>query len=488
MGIWTKKALSDILNDIENTPEENRLHRGLGTLDLLTLGIASVVGAGIFVLTGNVAANYAGPAVALCYVLAGIASLFAALCYAEFAAMIPVSGSAYTYAYVTFGELFAWVIGWDLLLEYLFSVSTVAVGWSGYFTGFLGLFGLHLLPDFSSAPFMLDAHDHIQLSGAIINLPAIGVVAFCTLLLYFGLRLSSLTNNLMVLANITILLMVIVFGAAYIHPEYWHPFLPENTGVEGHFGLSGVLRGSAVIFFAYVGFDVASTAAQEARDPQKSMPIAILGTLAFCTILYILMALVMTGMAHYQKLDGPSPIAMAISEAGPGLAWLNAFVKLGATVGLATTVLATMYGQVRVLYSMSNDHLLPANFGKVHKRHKTPYVATFMTGGAAAVIAALLPIGILGELVSIGTLLAFVFVCGGILYLRYHDPEAHRPFKTPFFPYVPILGILVCGYLMTGLPFGTWVRLGSWMAVGLLLYATYGRFHSRRGKAERAAE
>jgi APA family basic amino acid/polyamine antiporter len=488
MGIWAKKTLGGILKDLDGRAPEDRLHRGLGTLDLLTLGIASVVGAGIFVLSGNVAAEYAGPAVAICYILAGTASLFAALCYAELAAMIPVSGSAYTYAYVAIGELFAWIIGWDLLLEYLFSVSTVAVGWSGYFAGFLGLFGLHVPPEFASAPFMLDVHDHIMRSGTLINLPAVGVVVFCTLLLYFGLKVSALANNLMVLTYVTIIFMVILFGFFYVHPQYWHPFLPENTGVPGHFGWSGLLRGSAVIFFAYVGFDVASTAAQEAKDPQKSMPIAILGTLAFCTILYILMALVMTGMAPYQMLDGPSPISTAIFQAGPGLAWLNAIVKIGATIGLATTVLATMYGQVRVFYAMSNDGLLPAGIGKVHRRYRTPHVATLITGAAAMVIAALLPIDLLGELVSIGTLLAFVFVCSGVLFLRYRDPDLARPFRVPFFPLVPILGILVCGYLMTGLPMETWVRLFIWMALGLLIYFTYGRFQSRLAAAGRAAE
>jgi APA family basic amino acid/polyamine antiporter len=487
MGIWTKKTVGGILKDMDSVAEADRLHRGLSTFDLLTLGIASVVGAGIFVLTGNVAAQYAGPAVAVCYILAGVASLFAALCYAEFAAMIPVSGSAYTYAYVTFGELFAWIIGWDLLLEYLFSVSTVAVGWSGYFTGFLELFGLHIPTAFSNAPFMLDAQDHFVRSAAILNLPAMGIVILCSALLYVGVKMSALANNLMVAVNITILLMVIAFGLAYVHPEYWHPFLPENTGISGHFGWSGVFRGSAVIFFAYVGFDVASTAAQEAKDPQKSMPIAILGTLGFCTALYVAMALVMTGMAHYQDLNGPAPIAMAITKAGPGLAWLNTFVKWGATIGLATTILATMYGQVRVLFAMSRDGLLPKNIGRVHKQYRTPYVATMITGAAAVVIAALLPIDLLGELVSIGTLLAFVFVCGGVLVLRYRHPDLERPFKAPFFPWVPIFGILICLYLMAGLPLGTWVRLIVWMAAGLLLYFTYGRFQSLRGAAEREA-
>ena len=487
MGIWTKKHLADLLIEADGSGDTHKLHRGLTTFNLFTLGVGGVIGAGIFVLTGNAAAQYAGPAVVLSFVLAGVGCLFAALCYAEFAAMIPISGSAYTYAYVTLGELFAWIIGWDLLLEYLFASSTVAVGWSGYFGGFLEIFGLHIPASLSSAPYMLDAHEHLVATGTLFNLPAVLIVLIITALLVLGIQLSAFVNNLMVLTKVSIVIMVILFGAAFVHPSYWVPFVPENTGTFGHFGWSGVLRGAAVIFFSYIGFDSVSTAAQEAKNPQKSMPIAIVGSLLFCTLLYILMCFVLTGMAHYQLLNVPHPVTKAIEEAGKGLAWLNPFVSLGAIAGLATVILVMLLGQSRILYAMARDGLLPGFIGNIHHRFHTPYIATLTTGLIAAAIAAFFPIGLLGELVSIGTLLAFVIVCASVLVLRYRDPDAHRPFKTPWFPFVPIMGILVCTYLMSGLPLDTWLRLVIWMAIGLVIYATYGRFRSRRGIAEGTA-
>jgi APA family basic amino acid/polyamine antiporter len=486
MGIWARKNIADILNEAEGKGEERILHRGLSTFNLFTLGVGGIIGAGIFVLTGHVAAQYAGPAVVLSFILAGTGCLFAALCYAEFAAMIPIAGSAYTYAYATLGELMAWIIGWDLLLEYLFAASTVAVGWSGYFGGFLKIFGLEIPARFSSAPYTLDISGHLVATGTVFNLPAVLIVALITFFLYMGVQLSAFVNNLMVLTKVVIVIMVILFGSAFIHLAYWHPFIPENLGGFGQFGWSGVVRGSAVIFFAYIGFDSVSTAAQEAKTPQRSMPIGILGSLAFCTFLYILMSLVMTGMAHYQDLNVAHPVTVAIEQAGPGLAWLNPFVSLGAIAGLATVILVMLLGQARVLFAMSKDGLLPPFMGLVHRRFKTPYVATLLTGGFAAAIAAIFPIGLLGELVSIGTLLAFVIVCGSIIVLRYRDPEAHRPFKVPFFPYVPILGILVCGYMMSSLPLDTWIRLFVWMGLGLVIYASYGRFRSRLARIEAA--
>jgi APA family basic amino acid/polyamine antiporter len=487
MGIWTKKNMADLMKEADGVGEVHKLSRSLSTFNLFTLGVGGVIGAGIFVLTGNAAAQYAGPAVVLSFILAGTGCLFAALCYAEFASMIPIAGSAYTYSYVTLGELFAWIIGWDLLLEYLFAASTVAVGWSGYFGGFLSLFGLYIPPEFSSAPFMLDLHGDLAATGTVFNLPAVLIVLAITTLLVLGIQLSAFVNNLMVATKVTIVIMIILFGSAFIHPDYWVPFVPENTGVFGQFGWSGVLRGAGVIFFAYIGFDSVSTAAQEAKTPQKSMPIAIVGSLLFCTLLYILMSLVLTGISHYQLLNVPHPVTIAIEQAGKGLAWLNPFVTLAAIAGLATVILVMLLGQSRVLFAMAKDGLLPSFMGKVHPRFHTPYVATLSTGFAAAGIAAFFPIGLLGELVSIGTLLAFVIVCASVLVLRYRDPGAHRPFKTPLFPIVPILGILVCGYLMSGLPLDTWIRLALWMAIGMVIYTTYGRFRSRRALAEGTA-
>ena len=504
MGLWSKKSIAMLQAEAAAEGQEVTLKRALGALNLTMLGIGAIIGAGIFVLTGTAAAQYAGPAIVLSFVLAGFGCLFAGLCYAEFSAMIPIAGSAYTYGYATLGELIAWIIGWDLILEYLFGAATVAVGWSGYFVAFIGELGLKLPTQWTQAPLnVVGTHTLVRnlmcvspdgtavaatngacaagavLTPGMINLPAILLVALMSTLLVIGIKESASFNNVIVFIKVAIVIAVIGFGFVYVNTANWHPFIPTNSGEFGHYGWSGIARGAAVVFFAYIGFDAVSTAAQEARNPQKDMPVGILASLAICTVLYILMALVMTGLAHYTELNVPHPVFVAIDKAGPALHWLTYFINIGAILGLASVVLVMLMGQPRIFFSMSRDGLLPSTFGRVHRKFQTPYVTTIVTGVVAAVVAGLFPIALLGELVSIGTLLAFVIVCFGVMILRYTRPNIPRPFRTPLVPIVPILGILICGYMMYTLPPDTWIRLIVWMAIGLIIYFTYSIRHSR---------
>ena len=484
MSLWIKKPL-DILMAEAAEEGTHSLRRSLTATNLTLLGIGAIIGAGIFVLTGQAAAQYAGPAIVLSFVIAGFGCLFAGLCYAEFASLIPIAGSAYTYGYATLGEFMAWIIGWDLILEYLFAASTVSVGFSGYFVELMKEIGFAIPEKFAGAPLKwVEADRAFHATSSIVNLPAMGLIFVLTVLLVIGIRESARFNNLAVMIKLSIVLAVIGFGIKYVNTANWQPFIPENTGTFGHFGLSGVVRGSAVVFFAYIGFDAVSTAAQEAKNPQRDLPIGILASLAICTVLYILMALVMTGLTPFTNLNVPHPVFVAIDAAGPGLKWLTYFINIGAIAGLASVVLVMLMGQPRIFYAMARDGLLPPIFGKVHPKFKTPYVATIITGAVAMVFGGLFPIDILGELVSIGTLLAFIIVCAGVLVLRYRSPDLHRPFKTPFVPLVPILGIGTCGFMMAFLPSTTWLRLGLWMALGLLIYFFYGRHHSKLGKAQ----
>ena len=483
MGLMSTKSLA-ILTQEASDEGEHSLKRSLTAMNLTLLGVGAIIGAGIFVLTGTAAAEHAGPAIVISFIVAGLGCAFAGLCYAEFASMIPIAGSAYTYGYATLGELLAWIIGWDLILEYLFAASTVAVGWSGYFVQMLRIVGIELPAAFVNAPLTLDGAA-IQATGAVVNLPAVVLVLAMTALLVVGIRESARLNNIIVYLKVTIVLLVIGFGAFYVEPANWVPFIPEQltdaaTGLPlaGKFGWSGIFAGAGVIFFAYIGFDAVSTAAQEAKNPQRDLPIGILASLTVCTILYILMALVMTGLVPFAQLNVPEPVFVAL-DAAPALNWLKIFATLGAVAGLASVVLVMLMAQPRIFYAMSRDGLLPPIFGRVHPKFKTPWLATIITGVTAAVFAGLFPIGILGHLVSIGTLFAFVIVCAGILVLRYRSPDLPRPFRTPFVPFVPVGGVLICSWLMYNLPADTWLRLAVWMALGLAIYFLYGRKHSR---------
>ena len=463
-------------------PKEIELRRVLGPVHLIMLGIGAIVGAGIFVITGHAAAEHAGPAVVISFVIAGTGCLFAGLCYAEFASMIPVAGSAYTYAYATMGGFIAWFIGWNLVLEYLVAASTVAVGWSGYFTDFMHNVGVNIPAALSNAPLDFSATNQIVTTGALVNIPAAAIVLFLTAILVVGVRESATFNGLMVLVKVAVVLMVIIFGFSHIDAKNLTPFIPPNTGTYGEFGWTGILAASSLIFFAYIGFDAVSVAAQEAKNPQRDMPIGILGSLFVCTILYILMALVLTGIVPFETLSSKltaHPVSTAVSSI-PDLAWLGTFVNVGASVGLASVIFVSLYGQSRIFYSMARDGFLPPLFSQVHPKYRTPYRGIIVTGVFAAIGAALLPLNILGELVSIGTLMAFAVVCLGILVLRVQRPKAKRYFRTPYAWIVAPLGVLTCGAMMYALPIGTWWRLGIWTAIGFLIYFIYGVWHLKK--------
>ena len=494
MNLFRRKRVADLQAEILT---DHSLKRALGPMNLTALGIGAVIGAGIFVLTGQAAAKYAGPAIVFSFVLAGMACAFAGLCYAEFSAMIPISGSAYTYGYATLGEFVAWIIGWDLILEYLFAASTVAVGWSGYIVSFLKDLGLVIPPAFTSAPYNhsapADAGWNIWRlftegwvsTGAVLNVPAMLIVGIITVLLVIGIRESATFNNIIVAIKLAVILAFIAVGLAFINRENWAPFVPPSLG-PGTFGWGGVLRAAGVIFFAYIGFDAVSTAAQEAKNPQRDMPIGILGSLAICTVLYITVALVLTGIIKYTQLNVPDPIAVAIDSLGQSVAWLRPIIKIGAIAGLSSVILVMMLGQPRIFYAMSKDGLLPPIFGAVHPKFRTPWLATILTGSIAMLVAGLFPIGLLGELVSIGTLLAFAIVCVGIFVLRFTDPDIKRPFRTPMFWIVCPLGAFFCFWLMYGLPPDTWARLIVWMVIGMVIYFAYGRRHSKVQQAAQA--
>jgi basic amino acid/polyamine antiporter, APA family len=463
--LFRRKPVWALMADAEG--HGGGLKRALGALDLTLLGIGAIVGAGIFVMTG-VGAHQAGPALVAAFVLAGTACAMAALCYAEFAAMIPVAGSAYSYAYATMGELVGWIIGWDLVLEYAVGAAAVAVGWSGYLRVVLAGLGIHLPAAIAHAPGTAP--------GALIDLPALVIVLAISAVLYVGISESARVNSIIVGIKLVAVAIVIVVGAFFVRPHNWRPFAP--------FGWPGISRAAAYIFFAYIGFDAVSTAAEEVVNPSRDLPLGILASLFICTALYIAVAAVLTGMVPFARIDPTAPLASAF--VGRGLNMVAGIVSMGAIAGLTSVLLVLLLGQSRIFFAVSRDGLLPAAFSRIHPRFRTPYIPTTITGGVVGLLAAMLPIQEIAELTNIGTLFAFVLVCLGVWILRHLDPELHRPFRTPLVPLVPILGLGFCGYLMGRLPILTWIRFFAWLAVGLVIYFSYGRFHSR--VAEREAE
>jgi APA family basic amino acid/polyamine antiporter len=454
------------------------LHRALGPLQLTALGIGSVIGTGIFVMTGTAASLHAGPALLISMLIAATGCALAGLCYAELASMIPVAGSAYTYAYATSGELMAWIIGWDLILEYALATATVAVGWSGYFNSLMDDLGLSLPAALTGPPgTMLTAASGAQVAG-VFNLPAALIVLVVVALLVIGIRQSAGTNTVLVLLKVGVLIVFVTAGVSYVNRANLTPFIPANTGVFGEFGWSGIFRGAAVMFFAYIGFDAVSTAAQEARNPQRDVPLGMLASLAICTVIYLAVATVLLGIVPYTRLNVADPLAVGIDATG--MRWLSPVIKVSALFGLFSTMLVQLLAQTRIFYSMSRDGLLPEPFGRVHPRWRTPHISTVLTGIVVSLAAGLLPIGVLGQLVSMGTLLAFVLVCVGILILRKTAPDQARPFRTPLVPWVPVGGALFCLAQMVSLPLSTWIRLVVWLVVGMAVYFGYGKRRAAR--------
>jgi APA family basic amino acid/polyamine antiporter len=475
---------------MEEMRGENRLRRILGPVQLTSLGVGAIIGTGIFVLTGQAAHDKTGPALMLSFVSAGIACIFAALCYAEFASMVPVAGSAYTYAYATLGELFAWIIGWDLILEYAVGSATVAHGWSHYFQDFIGILGFKIPHVFSTAPFDYDPKlGHFVSTGTVLDLPAIIITLIVTVILVKGIRESASFNATMVIVKLIIVFFVIIVGAFYVNPANWKPFAPFGlTGVSffgktlfGQTGAGGeplgMLAGAATIFFAYIGFDSVSTHAEEAKNPKRDVPIGIVTSLVLCTVLYIAVAAVLTGMVPYNKINIDAPVSDAFRQVG--LPWAQFLISLGAIAGITSVLLVMMLSQPRVILAMARDGLVPRSFfGAIHERFRTPWKSTIITGIFVTILAAFLPLRVLAELVNIGTLFAFVVVCAAVLIMRRTNPKAPRPFKAPFVPLTPILGILTCTLLMFSLPAENWWRLIIWLAIGFFIYFGYGRHHS----------
>lgn len=474
MSLFAKKPMSLLM--AEAGESEKGLKKTLGARSLVALGIGAIIGAGLFSITGLAAANNAGPAITISFIVAGFGCAFAGLCYAEFASMIPVAGSAYTYSYATMGEFIAWVIGWDLVLEYAVGAATVAISWSRYFIKFLEGFGVHFPSSLATGPW----------DGGIINLPAVCIVVLVSLLLIKGTQESATVNAVIVTLKVAVVLIFIILGWKYINTANYHPYIPDNTGDFGHFGFSGIIRAAAIVFFAYIGFDAVSTAAQEAKNPKKDMPIGILGSLAICTILYILFAHVMTGVTSYTSFagkDGIAPVGVAIDHMGkvdasgalhPDYPWLNRAIIVAILGGYSSVILVMLMGQSRVFFSMSKDGLLPPVFSKVHSKYRTPAKSNLLFMLFVSLFAAFVPARVVGEMTSIGTLFAFILVCIGVWILRVKQPGLQRAFRTPLVPLVPILGIFTCLFMMVFLPLDTWIRLLVWMLIGFDVYLFYG--------------
>ena len=504
------KSLDTLMSEASETGEHS-LKRALGPINLITLGIGAIIGAGIFVLTGQAAAQYAGPAIMLSYVLAGVGCVFAGLCYAEFASMIPIAGSAYTYGYATLGEIFAWIIGWDLILEYAFGAATVASGWSSTLVAFLQDYGIDLPPQICDTPGTvwvkyatppstraywqplstidkvlttshIDWHT-LPRATAVFNLVAFLAIIAVTIILIIGIKESADFNTTIVFVKLIAVITFIIVAGKYVMNHRaeaaanWAIFIPPNAGHYGAYGWSGIARAAGVVFFAYIGFDAVSTAAQEAKNPQKDMPVGILGSLVICTVLYLLVSGLLTATVHYTQLNIGAPVSLAIRHTG--VKWGSYVVNAGALAGLSTVMLVMLLGQSRVFYSMAHDGLLWKWAGDIHPRFRTPWKSTAITGICVAIIGSLVPIGDLGEMVSIGTLMAFVIVCAGIWVMRKKRPDAPRPFRTPLVPFVPIMGIVIALLMMVSLNTATWIRLLVWLVIGMIVYFTYGRKHSK---------
>jgi len=470
--------------------EAQQLKRALGPVNLVLIGIGSIIGSGIFVITGHAAAEHAGPAVLVSFVIAGIGCLFSGLCYAEFASMIPESGSSYTYAYATMGRFMAWFIGWNMVLEYGVSAAGVAAAWSGYFVSLLNDVGLTFPADFANAPIAGTGLTSLQYTHAFVNVPAVALIVLFTVFLVVGVRESANVNGLMVVIKTAVVLLVILFGLPFVHWSNLHPFVPPNTGEWGKFGISGILAASASIFFAYIGFEAVSVAAQEARNPRRDLPIGILGSLGICTVLYILMTIALLGVSDWRTLNVENPVSFAVSKMAP-LHWLVTPIDVGAVVGLASVVFVSLYGQSRVFYSMARDGFLPPAFSAIHPRFCTPHLGTIITGGVAALLAAIFPFDVLAELVSVGTLLAFVAVCIGIMILRVTAPRANRRFRIPYVWFVAPAGVVICVVMMVSKFVSspdTLGRLVFWTALGLAIYFAYGVWHAAPSKWKVANE
>lgn len=471
-----KKPLDTLLHEAAETGQ-GTLKRTLGSFNLVTMGIGAIIGAGLFSLTGLAAANNAGPAVTISFIIGAIGCAFAGLCYAEFASMIPIAGSAYTYSYATMGEFVAWIIGWDLVLEYALGAATVSISWSQYLVKFLHYFDIQIPPQLTMSPWETVTMADGSIVHGYFNLPAVFIIVCLSLLLIRGSKESAFVNNTLVILKVAVVLVFIAVGWQYIKPENHTPYIPQNTGKFGEFGWSGIFRGAGVVFFAFIGFDAVSTAAQEAKDPKRGMPIGIIGSLLVCTLLYVLFSHVMTGIANYTEFKGSAaPVAIAIAKTP--YAWLQEGIIVAILAGYTSVILVMLMGQSRIFYTMSKDGLLPKVFSKVHPKFQTPYKANLFFAVFVSLFAAFVPVNIVGEMVSIGTLFAFVLVCIGVMVMRKSDPNTPRPFRAPWVPFVPIAGILICLSMMVSLPLDTWIRLAVWMALGLIVYFAYSKHHS----------
>ena len=473
MSLFIKKPLAQLMAQAEGSKE---LRRTLGPANLVALGVGAIIGAGLFSITGLAAANNAGPGITISFIVAALGCAFAGLCYAEFASMIPIAGSAYTYSYATMGEFIAWIIGWDLVLEYALGAATVAISWSGYLIKFLEYYDIYIPPELTLSPFQTVTLADGSVVNGVMNLPAVFIIVVVSLILIKGTRESAFANAVIVALKVGVVLVFVILGWAYINPDNYTPYIPPNTGTFGEYGFSGVIRAAAIVFFAYIGFDAVSTAAQETKNPKRDMPIGILGSLVVCTILYMLFAHVMLGLANYKEFagkDGIAPVAVAIAHTP--YVFLQQAVILAILAGYASVILVMLMGQSRVFYSMSQDGLLPKLFSEVHPRYQTPYKSNFLFMLFVSLFAAFVPATVVGEMVSIGTLFAFVLVCIGIWVLRVKQPNAPRTFKVPMVPLIPILGVITCLFMMAFLPLDTWVRLIVWMAIGVLIYFLYSK-------------